>query len=549
MTTLVPKFQQPLTNAINRAFNLKLQESVSVLDFGADNTGSTDSTTAIQNAINSGAKKIFFPQGTYNISSSLSIPDVSGPSATNFGFELYGVYGQSIINATAANIIIFKYPQTINLYFTKIHDLYFTASNSGNGSAIGIGQTTPTAYIHFIEIKDCFFSAYLRYGITGAYLNADIIRNSFGTANTPTGSNLFKPIYMASSATGAHNVVNIRDNEFNSGNDDYVIDFYGGDLFVFEHNTCESNLTTTGIVTTGGCASSYYRNNWFENNNNKTTSGSGISVITPRDGSGSLASVYPYVVQIDGNFFLPWNNTQGANDYIINLNYSTAATYTFTNNEAILYSNLSIGTAQANYPLSCSFAYGNYMPSSQVLMIPSSDGRKPFFGQQVTAYNGLISNNSIFIGNNSLTYGGAKYGNSATAIPIIYIVLPIGPFSLTVELTSTSSGYNPSVNSLGTSQFAKTYFMFVRANNSSNAVITGPLSQSFEDTSNTAGGTDSARAMSWSASLGTGGGSGLETINLNAVIQTTNNDTAVISYEAKLLWTSENGSNPQINTA
>ena len=65
MTTLIPKFEQPFTGAVNRAVNFKLQESISVLDFGADSTGATDSTTAIQNALNSGYSIVYFPAGNY----------------------------------------------------------------------------------------------------------------------------------------------------------------------------------------------------------------------------------------------------------------------------------------------------------------------------------------------------------------------------------------------------------------------------------------------------------------------------------------------------
>ena len=69
MTTLIPKYDQGSTGAVNRPINLKLGETVSVLDFGADPTGNTDSTTTIQNAINSGAGSIYFPTGTYLVTS------------------------------------------------------------------------------------------------------------------------------------------------------------------------------------------------------------------------------------------------------------------------------------------------------------------------------------------------------------------------------------------------------------------------------------------------------------------------------------------------
>ena len=67
MTTLVPKYDQGATGAVNRNFNLKLSETVSVLDFGADSTGTTDSTTAFNNAIATG-KRVYVPNGTYSVS-------------------------------------------------------------------------------------------------------------------------------------------------------------------------------------------------------------------------------------------------------------------------------------------------------------------------------------------------------------------------------------------------------------------------------------------------------------------------------------------------
>jgi hypothetical protein len=71
MTTLIPKFKQTGTGASNRAINLKLAETVSVKDFGAVGDGVTDDTASIQAAIDSGAKTIYIPIGTYLISSSL----------------------------------------------------------------------------------------------------------------------------------------------------------------------------------------------------------------------------------------------------------------------------------------------------------------------------------------------------------------------------------------------------------------------------------------------------------------------------------------------
>ncbi len=52
----------------------KLRESVSVLDFGADRTGVADSSVAIQNAVNSGAKNVYVPAGTYLMNYPVEVP-------------------------------------------------------------------------------------------------------------------------------------------------------------------------------------------------------------------------------------------------------------------------------------------------------------------------------------------------------------------------------------------------------------------------------------------------------------------------------------------
>jgi len=67
MTTLIPKFEQT-GSSVNRAINLKLQETVSVKDFGATGDGSTNDTTAINNAlsaVSSTGQAVYFPAGTY----------------------------------------------------------------------------------------------------------------------------------------------------------------------------------------------------------------------------------------------------------------------------------------------------------------------------------------------------------------------------------------------------------------------------------------------------------------------------------------------------
>jgi hypothetical protein len=58
-------FTQGGVGAVTRSVQSKLRETVSVKDFGAVGNGVADDTAAIQAALNSGAKQVFFPLGAY----------------------------------------------------------------------------------------------------------------------------------------------------------------------------------------------------------------------------------------------------------------------------------------------------------------------------------------------------------------------------------------------------------------------------------------------------------------------------------------------------
>lgn len=82
------RFTQAGAGAVVRTVDAKLKEVVSVIDFsGVDPTGVIDSTVGIQNALNSGAKLVRLPAGTYKVSSQVTVPpEVSvigeGPNTT-----------------------------------------------------------------------------------------------------------------------------------------------------------------------------------------------------------------------------------------------------------------------------------------------------------------------------------------------------------------------------------------------------------------------------------------------------------------------------------
>lgn len=78
MTTLIPKIDlknggSTPAGAINRPINEKIQEIVSVKDFGAKGDGTTDDTAAFTAAL-AASTSVYAPVGTYKITAALEIP-------------------------------------------------------------------------------------------------------------------------------------------------------------------------------------------------------------------------------------------------------------------------------------------------------------------------------------------------------------------------------------------------------------------------------------------------------------------------------------------
>jgi len=78
-------FTAPFPGAVTETVAAKLAQTVSVLDFGADPTGATDSAAAIQTALNSGAHAIYLPPFTYRCASGIIIPQ--GVTLYSTGFQ------------------------------------------------------------------------------------------------------------------------------------------------------------------------------------------------------------------------------------------------------------------------------------------------------------------------------------------------------------------------------------------------------------------------------------------------------------------------------
>ena len=176
-------FLQAGTGATNRTVQAKLRDTVSVKDFGAVGDGVADDTTKIQAALNSGAGTVYFPEGTYPVSSALTLPSNITLTGDGVGNTKLTVVG------TGVNNILYA----VNRQNIKISDIWFygnsQSSGSGNGLAIFFYQNSSATEIGGnFRIENCRFENFK--GDYWVYVVND--NTTFNIANIYVNNNSFK---------------------------------------------------------------------------------------------------------------------------------------------------------------------------------------------------------------------------------------------------------------------------------------------------------------------------------------------------------------------
>jgi len=140
--------------AVGKTVHTKLQEILSVLDFGADPTGVADSTTEIQSAINAAGVggRLHFPTGTYLLSSTIDClvnQNLTGDGPNNTVIRRFANYGNTFNFDNAGCAIIkgmwFYHGTLPDTGFTTLTNLATTGSHIRFGNAQGA------------LIEDCWF--------------------------------------------------------------------------------------------------------------------------------------------------------------------------------------------------------------------------------------------------------------------------------------------------------------------------------------------------------------------------------------------------------
>jgi len=199
------------TGAVTTTVQNKLRETLSVKDFGAKGDGTTDDTTAIQAALTAGAgNKVYFPTGTYKVTSTLTIS--TGTSIEFNGNNAvinYTGTGACLQAASVKHITIFRPNivlssadsaaigiQFLGGWFIKIDHPIITGVTGQTGINIVSSNTGALGWgSYMIEIFQSYFNG-MTYGIKTSKQTSDTVSNTHISVYDGWGNNTLYPLYF-----------------------------------------------------------------------------------------------------------------------------------------------------------------------------------------------------------------------------------------------------------------------------------------------------------------------------------------------------------------
>lgn len=173
-----------LTGSVGRTVHQKLQESVSVKDFGAVGDGITDDSAAIQAAVNSFTAsgvggEIFFPKGNYKINTKITVPvivnEVSGIRfvGVGFGSQIDAGTETSSLFQVNARLVTFSALRFVNTSTLTNTAIAYGGNNSGSQPGLTVDSCT------FISFSNAIGLIYTLHTITNNFFLINTTHISF----------------------------------------------------------------------------------------------------------------------------------------------------------------------------------------------------------------------------------------------------------------------------------------------------------------------------------------------------------------------------------
>lgn len=192
--------------------------TVSVKQYGAKGDGSTDDTTAIQNAVNSGAGFVLFPAGTYIVSQTITLPSNTtvsgvGRNSTIKSGPTWGTAATSIVggnnyfaNASWTNTV----PSSVTDHDIAIENLNFDATVTSYASgALAINGVTWVGATRTSFLNNTYTSTTT---VSGAYATSGNGVNIAGGSDHLIQNNAFYTVDCAMSAWFGWNKIKMVNN-------------------------------------------------------------------------------------------------------------------------------------------------------------------------------------------------------------------------------------------------------------------------------------------------------------------------------------------------
>lgn len=242
-------FTQAGIGAVARTALSKLQESISVKDFGAKGDGVTDDTAAIQAAINyrqlNGGGSIYFPTATYLIAGTLII------TGNNIRFNGTARRASILKFANGASDCITVQGSSVAspIYGFQMDNLELAFSGKTGGRTLLLAYVNRVV-IRDIDIESCY-TGFEIYATNDVYLDNLIFQLVVGGAGTnfnALGPSIQKPtacygIFWHGAADGSASAVQLT-----TVNVTVSCNYSGADGFIWDGNASTWNMVQTTVL-------------------------------------------------------------------------------------------------------------------------------------------------------------------------------------------------------------------------------------------------------------------------------------------------------------